>query len=62
MTDRTRTIFKLAGVKGSLHALRHAAASHMLRGGASVRDVAATLGHSTPTITLGTLGTWRLTR
>ncbi len=56
VTDRTRTIFKLAGVKGSLHALRHAAASHMLRGGASVRDVAATLGHSTPTITLGTYG------
>lgn len=45
------TVTAAAGVPGSLHTLRHSAASMLLTGGASLRLVADVLGHSSTQIT-----------
>lgn len=46
---------KAAGIRpGRLHDVRHTHASHLLTRGVPVHIVAARLGHSSPTITLGT--------
>jgi len=45
------TVAASAGVPGSLHTLRHSAASTLLASGASLRLVADVLGHSSVQIT-----------
>jgi integrase len=47
-------VWRPAGPPGGVHALRHFAASAWLAGGASIRDVAAYLGHADPGFTLRT--------
>ena len=45
IADRIRDYASQAGVKASLHTFRHSCATHLLRGGASVRHVQQLLGH-----------------
>ena len=47
------TIVKRAGLRCTLHALRHTHASQLLRDGVPVQTVSARLGHANPSITLG---------
>ena len=53
-THAFRAIAKRAGLKGTLHGLRHSHASQLLKDGVAVTTVAQRLGHSDPSITLST--------
>jgi integrase len=54
VTEAFRAHRKAAGIRqGRLHDLRHSHATHLLTRGVPVHVVAARLGHSSPTITLG---------
>ncbi len=53
MTHAFREVAKKARIEGaSFHALRHTAATWMVRGGVDARSAADILGHSTPSTTL----------
>lgn len=52
-TDAFRYARSRAKITGTLHDLRHTAASWMLAGGIDVASVARILGHTTPATTLG---------
>jgi len=45
IAERLRDYASQAGVKASVHTFRHSCATHLLRGGASVRHVQQLLGH-----------------
>src|SRR5206468_4216657 len=53
VTGRVREFMRRAGLRASLHSLRHFMASYLLSKGASVAAVSERLGHANPAITLG---------
>lgn len=56
VTDAWRRLARSAGIDARLHDLRHTAATLTLAAGVPVRDVADSLGHASPSITLNVYG------
>jgi integrase len=56
LTQQWRKAMKRAGLKASLHSLRHTHASTLIASGLDVLTISRRLGHATPVLTLGTYG------
>jgi|SRR5215813_4998034 len=56
LTLQWRRAMKRAGLKATLHSLRHTHASTLITAGLDVLTISRRLGHGSPVITLGTYG------
>jgi integrase len=56
LTQQWRKAMKRAGLKVSLHSLRHTHASTLIASGLDILSISRRLGHATPVLTLGTYG------
>jgi integrase len=56
LTQEWTRAMKKAGMKVTLHALRHTHASSLIAAGVDILTISRRLGHASPTITLGTYG------
>jgi integrase len=56
LTQQWRKAMKRAGLKITLHSLRHTHASTLIASGLDVLTISRRLGHATPVLTLGTYG------
>jgi integrase len=56
LTQQWRKVMKAAGLKITLHSLRHTHASTLIASGLDVLTISRRLGHSTPVLTLSVYG------